>query len=319
MIKENTLVTAIGSMSSASVIERLKANYRVIGTSIYDRNWIAESILVDAYYKISPAKDELDYIYEITEIIKQERIQYIIPLTDVEVDVLNKNRETIEQLNCVICMSDRNTIEICRDKERIEKYLTIENCVKCIPTISKKEAIINDIFPCIYKPKRGRSSEGIVIIHDKEYLDFVSKRVTCEYLLQPYIGGDVVCVDLIRQKMSNLSMLVSRKELLRTKNGAGISVHVFCDKGLNEICNVAAEALDINGCVNFEFIQTDNGDYYFMECNPRFSGGINFSMMSSGYDFINNHVNCFGKGCKIDVPVNYGEMYIAKRYVEYEL
>jgi len=319
MIKESVLVTAIGSMSSASVIERLKDKYRVVGTSIYERNWISESVLVDAFYKISPAKDESDYIYEIIEIIKREGIQYIIPLTDVEVDVMNKNRASIEQLDCIICISGENTIDICRDKERIEKHLKLKTDVKCIPTISKEEVIINNIFPCILKPKRGRSSEGIEIINDKEYLDFVSKRVTCEYLLQPYIGGDVVCVDLIRQKMSNLSMLVSRKELLRTKNGAGISVHVFCDKGLNEICNVAAEALDINGCVNFEFIQTDNGDYYFMECNPRFSGGINFSMMSSGYDFINNHVNCFGKGCKIDAPVNYGEMYIAKRYVEYEL
>lgn len=318
MIKDSILVTAIGSMSSSVVIERLRGEYRVIGTSIYDRNWIAESIMVDAFYKIAPAKNELNFISDITEVVKREKIHYIIPLTDVEIDVLNRNRERIESQKCVICMSGRNTIDICRDKERLEKFLRRETNVKCIPILSAEEAINNNVFPCIYKPKHGRSSEGVIIVRDEEYLNIISKRITNGYILQPFIEGSVICVDVIRQEKHSI-MMVSRKELLRTKNGAGISVHVFIDEELNQVCKKLAEVLDVKGCVNFEFILTESGKYFFMECNPRFSGGIGFSVLSSSYDFVSNHVNCFRQGCDIDSPTEIKEMYMAKKYIEYQL
>lgn len=79
-------------------------------------------------------------------------------------------------------------------------------------------------------------------------------------------------------------------------NGAGTSVQVFRDPVLEKICEAIAGALDVKGCVNFEFIEhhTEQGEvlWYFLECNPRFAGGVAFSCMA-GYDMVKNHLRCF--------------------------
>ena len=54
---------------------------------------------------------------------------------------------------------------------------------------------------------------------------------------------------------------------------------------------------------------------YFLECNPRFSGGVEFSCMS-GYDCVKNHINCFNNQ-EIDERRQYKSQYIARKYEEY--
>ncbi|MFQ9705363.1 MAG: ATP-grasp domain-containing protein [Enterocloster clostridioformis] len=46
------------------------------------------------------------------------------------------------------------------------------------------------------------------------------------------------------------------------------------------------------GCVNMEFIEDRDGVYHMLECNPRFSGGVEFSCLA-GYDCVTNHLRCF--------------------------
>ena len=72
-------------------------------------------------------------------------------------------------------------------------------------------------------------------------------------MIQPYIKGNVITVDIVRDKVNNRCIAIARKELLRTSNGAGLSVKIFRDDGLEKMCRKLAEVLDVTGCVNFEF------------------------------------------------------------------
>ena len=76
-----------------------------------------------------------------------------------------------------------------------------------------------------------------------------------------------------------------------------------------------AEKLNVKGCVNFEFIKNNDGNYYFLECNPRFSGGIEFSCIA-GYDYIFNHLKCF---CNMEIDdLEYkNNLIITRKYEEY--
>lgn len=77
--------------------------------------------------------------------------------------------------------------------------------------------------------------------------------------------------------------------------------------------------MGIRGCVNMEFIEADRdaGAYYFLECNPRFAGGVAFSG-AAGYDMAEAHIRCF-TGEKLDEMSVTGEQYIARRYTEYHM
>ena len=46
-----------------------------------------------------------------------------------------------------------------------------------------------------------------------------------------------------------------------------------------------AGLLGVRGCVNMEFIEDRDGVYHMLECNPRFSGGVEFSCLA-GYDCV---------------------------------
>jgi len=133
------------------------------------------------------------------------------------------------------------------------------------------------------------------------------------YLFQPYIPGNILTVDIVRDRFGNCCA-VARRELIRTLVGAGISVRVFRDHALERSCKEIAELLNVVGCVNFEFIEADDGKRYFLECNPRFSGGVAFSVLA-GYDFVTNHLRCF-KNEEIETTAEIEEHYISRKYEE---
>ena len=122
-------------------------------------------------------------------------------------------------------------------------------------------------------------------------------------------------MDVVRNQETQTTQCVARKELLRTLNGAGTTVYVFHDSVLEKQCRELAAVLGVNGCVNFEFIETDSGEHFFMECNPRFSGGVEFSCIA-GYDCVRNHLRCF-TGEEIEGKEDLKNQYIARKYEEY--
>ena len=312
------LVTAIGSFAADVAIEQFKAaGYRVIGCDIYPAEWLATSVSVDAFHQAPLARDEEDYISFIRSISADEGVNYIVPLTDIEVDVLNRNRAAIEEDGTKLCLSPTETLNICRDKWALHEFVVSHDCpVTPIPTVQLADAGTPETFPVVCKPANGRSSEGLAIIHDADEWEFFSSRNhDSNYIVQPFIPGRVVAVDVVRNPEQGMAVAIPRVELLRTPNGAGTSVFVFNDEKLQNQCVSLADALGTRGCVNFEFMKTEEGEYYFIECNPRFSGGIKFSCMT-GYNCVLNHLRCF-TGEKIDEPRPYVDVYIARKYHEY--
>lgn len=310
----NILVTAIGSFSAETVINNLhKANHNVVGMDIYPKEWVANSLLVDEFYQSPYATDESNYIDALLKVCAKEEIEYIMPLTDVEVDVINANRSLFK--NVIVCLPKEETINTCRNKYDLYNYLLKEGIDCLIPT-QRIEADMSEWnqFPAVIKPMGGRSSEGLYYVkNNSELLSRMQNESLDNYIIQPKIDGMVLTVDVLRA--DGFFTATPRMELLRTKNGAGTTVRVFKDDKLMKIVKQIADALDIKGCVNFEFIKMDDGEYKFLECNPRFSAGVAFSCLA-GYDYVTNHYNCHSHG-KLDEKTDIKEMTIARKYTEY--
>lgn len=314
MEKRTALVTAIGSFSADCVIRNLKENgFRVIGTDIYDKNWVACALDVDVFYKAPMASDEDAYIAFLKEIIEKEHVCRILPLIDVEVDALNRHRREIENADCVICMSGQETIEILRDKVEVSQQVggvlntaddpDLRGAIRVIPTRRASEIDFEQVtYPIVLKPVNGRSSNGLYRIYQEDQLGFAFANILNpekidddaleRYIVQPLIKGNVITVDVVRDRKGNCTA-VAREELLRTPNGAGLSVKVFRDELLEKACRRIAERTGVLGCVNFEFIRGEgSGVYYFIECNPRFSGGIAFTELA-GVRMVRAHLAVF--------------------------
>ena len=312
------IVTAIGSFSADIVIKKCRENgIRVIGCDVYPREWIADAGNVEVFYQVPYATDTDHYIGTMMFLCRKEGAEAVIPLTDAEIDVFNLHRDEFSEINVTLCMSDKACIGLCRDKMELYRYLEEHMEGTVIPTLRLGDADPDEIrYPAVCKPYNGRSSQGLKMVGSRREMEGVlGETDPADYIVQPMIKGNVVTVDVVRSPEQGTWLDIYSRELLRTPNGAGTSVLVFRNRQLEERCRTIAGLLGIRGCVNMEFIEDRDGVYHMLECNPRFSGGVEFSCLA-GYDCVTNHLRCF-EGKEIERDGSVTGMYIARKYEEY--
>lgn len=295
---KTVLITAAGSASAATVLKCFHAQgLRVVATDIYPREWNIACMEADAFFQAVPASRADAYVAQLKEAVQREQADFLIPLTDVEVDVLCGQKAAFTALGCTVCVPDESAARLCRDKMAMAEALSKDDLCQTIPTVSPygwqpEEAA----FPLMLKPLSGRSSQGQVVAHTREDFD-TALRTRNDYIAQPFILGDIYTVDVARDRFGGVQAL-ARQELLRTVNGLGTTVRVFAEHPLEGICQSIARRAGVVGVVNMEFIHHD-GLYYFLEVNPRFSGGLGFSA-AAGVDFATLSLLCH-EGASIGV------------------
>lgn len=302
----NILLTAIGSASALSVARQLKKEgYGVYGTDIFPSEWLYGADEFIKAYKAPLAYSD-EYVFAMLDIAKSNNIDILVPLTDPECDVLSKQKELFSKHNIIIACLDEEINSLCRNKLLTQNRL--KTIVNTIDTYSVEEAH-NLNFPMIAKPIDGRSSEGLKVLQSLSELEQIknSKR---NYILQKYIEGSIYTVDCVRDKFGNCVCL-ARKELLRTVNGLGTAVEFYDKKTAEADAEAIMCELNIVGCVNIEFIES-SGKFYILEINPRFSGGVGFSIMRA-YDFANASIFAY-LGKRIDSNIEYKHAVLKQGY-----
>lgn len=313
----NILVTAIGSMSAECVISSLKKEgHFVVGCDIYPGEWHYETKLCDKF-KQAPLAKSVEYIPFLLDLVRKYNIEYLFPLTDLEIDVLTNKRDLFLVEGCTICISSKETISIVRNKYNLYLFFKDDNFVPSIKSWNTDESLNSQDFyrfPYIAKPCDGRSSEGLKkIVNQQELKNVLSQS---NYLIQECVGGSVFTVDYVRQASTDKYLVIPRQELLRTPNGAGLTVKLINDDQLKQLTHYIGDKLNINGCVNMEFIYSEESNSYFLiDINPRFSAGVAFSQYSKN-PIIKNHIECFINSKEIDNQYNYKEMLLSKRMKE---
>jgi carbamoyl-phosphate synthase large subunit len=307
------LVTAIGSMSGASVIGALKSTgCYVVGCDIYPASWHVVSNECDLVLQSPLAIDARNYIDFVITASMANNLEFIVPLTDVEVDVLDRYRDEFYAKNITLCIPPKNAIAIARNKYSHFELFRDDVKVTTIDTYLSSDVRLDSLsLPLVAKPIKGRSSEGIIRINTQNELNFVAHLEN--YIVQDFLTGRVVCVDYVRSEESGNDFCIAREEMLRTANGAGTTIRTLKNMHLDEMVSYIGEKLNINGCINLEFIQKDS-DFYLIDINPRFSAGVAFSQMV-GYDFVTSSLNCF-RGLDVLEPIDYPEVIITKKYIE---
>ena len=326
------LVTAIGSFSAAAVIRELKASgCYVVGTDLNAAELLAESTEVDAFYRLPRYDEREEYLKQLAKILEKEEIDGILPLTDAELDVLGEAGEALGKAELLAPAGDcltrarrkrqsKEAAEAVFRRAGNERFATIPTFKVPHRTEEEREQWLLRHMPLILKPDNGRSSEGVFRIGNREALTraLLELRMLGRaegYLAQPFISGRVVCVDTIRDSAGH-TLALAREEYIRTPRGAGLSVQVFRDSELEAICGALAAELGVIGCVNFEFIKDAGGKYHFLECNPRFSGGIGFSERA-GLPAVRLHLGAWrGESIPEDITERITPGWQVKKYIE---
>lgn len=293
MKEKRILLTAIGSFSARAIIKRLKElGFFVFGMDCYPKEWVVNAALVDGFIQVPLVSKEEYYEEACFSIVENRGIDAIFPLTDIEVDYFYKNRKKYEEKGIVLLLP-KGDLSLIRNKYLLGRNLSLsmEKGFSVIEGKSYEEMDFSEPeFPLVAKLKSGRSSEGLHYIHSEDQLGFFLNQVFREqkedaYFFQKQIKGKIYTVDLFRGE-SGVERALVRREELRTGNGAGTSVRILPKEALEKISLKLMADLKLYGLVNMEWIyEEEERCFYFLECNPRPSGGIGFSEMAGG-DFI---------------------------------
>src|SRR3990170_856908 len=94
-----------GRKSKRSAVRALsEAGYRIIGCDM--NQYTPVSSLLYKFYKAPSALDEKDYIPFINDIIVRERIEYVVPISEPEIKLLNVRREDLRQLGIKLVLNN---------------------------------------------------------------------------------------------------------------------------------------------------------------------------------------------------------------------
>ncbi|MCP1314516.1 MULTISPECIES: ATP-grasp domain-containing protein [unclassified Halomonas] len=287
----NVLITSFGSFSASCLASSLKKNFhaKIVATDINDQLHLAGTEHINLFERAPHSSDTTRYLDFIASVIKRHDIDYVLPTTDPEIDILSLHDEFIQNTKSTFCIPGREAVLQSRDKKNWAQTLKDKGFVT-IPTF-EQEDIASMTSAVIAKPRNGRSSQGLLIIQDPETRLSVSHSKRYEnYVFQPFILGKHYVVDAVRDLYGNC-ITVCREEITRTSSGAGLAVTVAYNEELEQITERIMNELNIHGAINIEYLESD-GIYYAMDINPRPSAGIEFSVLS-GIDIPKYHLQCF--------------------------
>ncbi len=279
---KTVLLTAVGSASAAAALGSYRAaGYRVVGCDIYPKAWNVTAGEVDAFENVPLATDARAYAEALKAIVRRHEVRFIVPLTDVEVDALAPRKEAFAALGAAVCCPDAPVAALCRDKLCLSKLLGAAGVCNVIPTYTADTLPADPPYPLVCKPVRGRSSQGLRVAVDRAELA-AALNGRSDMIVQPKLDGDVYTVDCARDARGH-TVTLTRRERLRTVNGLGTAVDICPEHPLDAVCGRILDFTGLVGVVNMEFIRRED-QYFFLEINPRFSGGVGFSVLA-GYDF----------------------------------
>jgi carbamoyl-phosphate synthase large subunit len=273
--------------------ENMQSGDKVVATDMQ----LSAPALQAADVKIQvPAVYDPQYVDITLGICKEQKIDALISLNDLELPILADNKAKFEALGVTVIVSDPEVIDICFDKYKTAQWVESIglNAPKTYVTLaSAKEAIAKGeiAFPLFMKPRWGSGSIGLETIDDMEELDIyyhllmkkIKKTILAtasvgdEYIMiQEKLTGNEYGLDVMNDlKGNNVAVSVKQKLAMRageTDKAITVDLPAVREMGATIGCN-----LKHIGNLDVDIMQRANGDYCVLELNPRFGGGYPFS------------------------------------------
>lgn len=299
MTKIRVILTAVGAPGAPTIIKALREdeNIEIIGTDIRDE--ILGKYLVNKFYRVHRGTTP-NFIEDIERIVIKNKVDVIIPLATLELNNLAKHKSHFEEkLNCKICVSDYETLEVANNKIRLYEMFDGENFIPrfIVPRNMREfeEAVYELGYPkkyvCVKIPV-GHGSRGFRIISsDTNEWDLFQKEKPSnvfidlermkkilrqsdsfpEILVSEYLPGEEWGADTLIDPTTHRLISV----VIRKNTSLNLSIPVACTIRNNEeikrIVNFIVKKLKLAYAVNFDFKYDENGKAKLLEINPRLS------------------------------------------------
>ena len=294
------LLTSIGGLVAPDIINTLRkdANQKIYIVGIDAKRDAIGFKFVDKFFTV-PLGTQKNYIPSIKKIIKNEKIDIVVPFADEEVIALSKNKDKLEFLGTKILCNDYETTLKTINKGNLLTFLS----KKEFPTPrfflpkTKNEVKVyakNLGYPktsFVIKPALGRGGRGFTVVSQKTNffqerdrykvrLDRILEelkllRLMPDILMMEYLRGNEYSVDVLADK-GKVIYAIPRKRI-ETTFGPSLKGEFNSNQTVIEIIKkiVKIFQLDLISNIQLKYRDVNNSSYpYITEINPRPGGTI---------------------------------------------
>lgn len=312
--------------------ENLSENDKIVAT---DMQLSAPALQVADVKLQVPAVYDPEYINITLRICKEEKIDALFSLNDLELPILAENKAKFEAMGVKVVVSDPQVIDIAFDKYKTAQWveslgLTAPKTYVRLDDVKKALANGEISFPLFMKPRWGSGSIGLENIADMEELDIyyglLMKKIKKTILATASIGDEYIMIqekltgsefglDVMNDlKGNNVGVCVKQKLAMRSgETDKAITVNL---PEVREIGSKIGKALKHIGNLDVDIMQRADGTYCVLELNPRFGGGFPFSY-EAGVNFPKVLIQWI-KNEDVDLSIlqpEYGRMFAKNDYL----
>jgi carbamoyl-phosphate synthase large subunit len=241
-----------------------------------DSNPISAGFFMSDAHEVLPEIDSKLYVSRLFDIVEKHKIEILMPSSGYDIYPYSENKEKLLKLGALPVVSDKKTMERCRDKMQTFNYLSKKFDLPFTTLDYKKTSR----FPVIAKPRYGKGSKGIVKIDNEKELKCVQiKKDKDNLIFQEYLPGTEYTIDVLSDLECKPIIAVPRIRL-ETKAGISTMGKIVKDENISDTCKSIASCLKIRGPCCIQMKESKEGILKIVEVNPRMGGGTFFTTLA---------------------------------------
>lgn len=274
----------------------------------------------DQYYLVPKITDP-DYMDQILDICRKEKINGVFSLIDPELSLLAEHEDRFREIGVMIIGSSYELCERTLDKWKMYQWLKAHGYA-CAESYIETESFYQGVkrgsiaYPVFVKPIKGSASIAITKAEDQDTVEFLFAHAD-DLMIQTCLNGQEIGVDCYIDMLSGelISIFAKKKLVMRAgETDKGIS---FKNHDLFRLVERFVKESGFRGQIDIDIFDCD-GVYYISEVNPRFGGGY-----PHAYEAGVNHMKYIVRNLegKVNVPEigHYEDGIVMMKYNEISL
>jgi carbamoyl-phosphate synthase large subunit len=210
-----------------------------------------------------------DYVPALAELCERHGVGAVLPLTDLDIEVLAKANEE-GRLPALVPSS-----QVAR--ETYDKYaahlLLQRHSLPSPPTVLPDEDLDALAYPVMVKPRRGSGARSIHRAGDPAQARFFVDYVDEPTMVQRAMGGPELSIDCLGDRNGRCLNAIPRT-MLESRGGESIKGQVVHDQELVELGRRAMEALRVRGPATIQVFRDPDIGVAITDVNTRFGGAF---------------------------------------------
>jgi carbamoyl-phosphate synthase large subunit len=214
-----------------------------------------------------PRIADTEYVPALKELCKRHAVGAVVPLTDLDIEVLAQAR-AVGELPAFV--PDPEIARATYDK--YEAHLLLERLgLPSPPTVLPGEPVLS--FPVMIKPRQGSGARSIHRADDARAAEFFAGYIDEPVMIQRYMDGDEFSIDCLSDLDGRCLNAIPRT-MIESRGGESIKGTVIDDRELVELGRRVVEALAVRGPCTVQAFRDPDIGLGITDVNTRFGGAF---------------------------------------------